>query len=64
MKLVYAYAGFSLGVALYFFYLTAAGLRTPDMQIGAYVVNLTTLVVTAYIAFTLYVIYGLTKRRS
>lgn len=64
MRLIYAYAGFSLGVALYFLYLTAAGLRTPDLQIGAYVVNLVNFVVTAYIAFTLYVLYHLTRRRS
>ncbi|AET33601.1 MAG: hypothetical protein ACPL3C_07065 [Pyrobaculum sp.] len=64
MRLVYAYAGFSLGVALYFLVLTALGLRTPDISIGAARVNLFVVVAAAFVIFTLYVVYRLTERRS
>lgn len=59
MKLVYVYAGFSLAVAVYFLYLTVTGLRTPDIPVGAYWVNLFDLVVIAFILFTFLVVYKL-----
>ncbi|ABL87854.1 conserved hypothetical protein [Pyrobaculum islandicum DSM 4184] len=64
MKLIYAYAGFSLGVAVYLFYLVTRGLRTPEIPIGAVYINLFDFVVVAFIIFTFYVIYRLTERRS
>jgi len=63
VRLVYAYAGFSLGVAAFFLYLAAAGLRTPDVPLGGYLVNLFDIVVLAFIAFTIYVVYRLGAQR-
>ncbi len=64
MKLLYAYAGFSLGVAIYLLYLVVAGLRTPDLSIGATRFNLFDVVVAAFAIFTLYVLYRLTQTRT
>ncbi len=64
MKLLYAYAGFSLGVAVYLLYLVVAGLRTPDLSIGATRFNLFDVVVAAFVIFTLYVFYRLTQTRT
>ncbi|ACB40905.1 hypothetical protein [Pyrobaculum neutrophilum] len=64
MRLVYAYAGFSLGIAVYLLYLAASGLRTPEIPIGAVYINLFDMVTVAFIVFTFYVIYKLTERRS
>lgn len=59
MRLIYAYAGFSLGVALYLLVLTVSGLRTPDIVIGQAKVNLFLFIVSAFVIFTLYVVYKL-----
>ncbi len=64
MKLLYTYAGFSLGVAIYLLYLVVAGLRTPDLSIGAMRFNLFDVVVAAFAIFTLYVLYRLTQTRT
>ena len=64
MKLLYAYAGFSLGVSIYLLYLVVAGLRTPDLSIGAMRFNLFDVVVAAFAIFTLYVLYRLTQTRT
>lgn len=64
VKLLYVYSGFSLGIAIYFLYLTVAGLRTPDLSIGAVRINLFDVVVAAFVTFSLYVVYKLTQRRS
>jgi len=64
VKLLYAYAGFSLGVAVYLLYLVVAGLRTPDLSIGATRFNLFDVVVAAFVIFTLYVFYRLTQTRT
>jgi hypothetical protein len=64
VKLLYAYTGFSLGVAVYLLYLVVAGMRTPDLPLGAAKVNLFDLVVISFVIFTLYVVYRLTQRRS
>lgn len=64
MKLLYAYAGFSLGVSIYLLYLVVVGLRTPDLSIGAMRFNLFDVVVAAFAIFTLYVLYRLTQTRT
>jgi hypothetical protein len=64
VKLLYAYAGFSLGVTIYLLYLVVAGLRTPDLSIGAARFNLFDAVVAAFVIFTLYVLYKLTQTRT
>jgi len=64
VKLTYAYAGFSLGVAIYLLYLVVAGLRTPDLSIGATRFNLFDVVVAAFAIFTLYVLYRLARTRT
>ncbi len=64
MKLLYVYSGFSLGVALYFLYLTIAGVRTPELRVGVYIVDLFLVVAILFAAFTLYVVYRLRERRS
>lgn len=64
MKLLYVYSGFSLGVALYFLYLTIAGVRTPELRLGVYIVDLFLVVAILFAAFTLYVVYRLRERRS
>ena len=61
MKLLYAYAGFSLGVTIYLLYLVVAGLRTPDLSTRF---NLFDVVVAAFVIFTLYVLYKLTRTRT
>jgi hypothetical protein len=64
VKLLYVYSGFSLGIAIYFLYLTVTGLRTPDLLIGTTRINLFDVVVAAFVMFSLYVVYKLTQRRS
>lgn len=64
MYLIYAYAGFSIGVAVYFLYLVVAGLRTPEVTIGAFSINLFNFVAVAFIVFTLYVVFKLRESRS
>lgn len=64
MRLIYAYAGFSMGVALYFLVLMVLGLRAPDIPIGAVRINLFVVVAAAFVIFTLYVVYRLTEKRS
>lgn len=64
MKTIYAYAGFSLGIAIYFLLLTALGLRTPDLSIGAVKINLYVVITTVFMVFTLYVVYKLKERHS
>ncbi|AAL62968.1 hypothetical protein [Pyrobaculum aerophilum] len=64
MKTIYAYAGFSLGIAIYFLLLAALGLRTPDISIGEAKVNLYVIITTVFLAFTLYVAYKLKEQRS
>jgi hypothetical protein len=64
VRLLYVYSGFSLGIAIYFLYLTVVGLRTPDLSIGVVRINLFDVVVAAFVMFSLYVIYKLTQRRS
>jgi hypothetical protein len=61
VKLLYAYAGFSLGVTIYLLYLVVAGLRTPDLSIGTMRFNLFDVVVAAFMISTLYVLYKLSK---
>jgi hypothetical protein len=64
VRLAYAYAGFSLALAAYFLYLTAGGLRTPEVPLGAARVDLFAIAIAAYAIFTVYFVYSLTRRRT
>ncbi|MGK0549219.1 MAG: hypothetical protein ABWU84_06245 [Pyrobaculum sp.] len=64
MRLIYAYAGFSLGIALYLIVLTVSDLKTPDIAIGQAKINLFLFIVSAFVIFTLYVIYKLRESGS
>ena len=64
MLVIYAYAGFSLGVAIYFIYLIVSGLRTPEVSVGAISVNIFNIIAIVFAIFTLYVIFRLRELYS
>ncbi len=53
----YAYIGFALGVAVFYFYMTLGGYISPAVSIGSYSVNLAELVAAIFGAATVFAVY-------